>query len=211
MVRYLDLVASWSRKARLTAVANPPSAARVHVADSLLCLRAGIPHLATVVDVGSGAGLPGIPLKIARPDLAVTLVEPSQRRAAFLEMACADLGLEVEVVARPAEEVGRDPRYREAFQVAVARAVAPMRALAELVLPLIRPGGKAVLLKGPAAGEEVERARTALSVLGGGTPALVPASIPGSPERVVVVVPKVAPTPSRYPRRPGVPRRRPLG
>ncbi|MDR7401060.1 MAG: 16S rRNA (guanine(527)-N(7))-methyltransferase RsmG [Armatimonadota bacterium] len=208
--RYLDLLAAWSRRARLTAVADPAEAARVHVADSLLCLRADIPFQSAVVDVGSGAGLPGIPLLIARPDLRVTLVEPSRRKAAFLEMVCAELDLPAEVIAEPSEAVGRDATRRETFDVAVARAVAPLPVLAELLLPLVRPGGKAVLLKGPAAGEEVERSRKALEVLGGGEPTLLDVSIPGGPRRVVVTVPKARPTPDTYPRRPGVPRRRPL-
>lgn len=208
--RYLSLVSAWSRRARLTAVAEPSEAARVHIADSLLCLRADIPLQSAVVDVGSGAGLPGIPLLIARPDLRVTLVEPARRKAAFLEMVCAELGLPAEVIAEPSEAVGRDATRREAFDVAVARAVAPLPILAELVLPLVRPGGKAVLLKGPAAGEEVERSRRALDVLGGETPTLLDASVPGGPRRVLVIIPKARPTPDAYPRRPGMPRRRPL-
>src|SRR6266853_4321670 len=112
--------------------------AQVLVDDSLVLLD----HLGSansVVDVGSGGGLPGLPLKIARPGLSVTLVEADQAKAAFLVRACAALGLrDVEVVARRAEEVGRDPRFRESFDVAVARAVAPMRVLAELCLPLVR-------------------------------------------------------------------------
>lgn len=210
MVRYLTLLARWSRRARLTAISHPPAAARAHVADSLLCLRAGIPQGCAVVDVGSGAGLPGIPLAIARPDLSVTLVEPAERRAAFLEIACAELGLRAEVVPEPAERVGRSARFREAFEVAVARAVAPLAVLAELVMPLVRQGGKAVLLKGPGAWEEVRRSQGALAAVGGGSPQLMEAALPGGPARVVVVVPKVAPTPPQYPRRPGVPRRRPL-
>jgi 16S rRNA (guanine527-N7)-methyltransferase len=210
LARYLDLVALWRRRARLTAVSDPLEAARVHVADSLLCLRAGIPLHSTVVDVGSGAGLPGIPLLVARPDLSVTLVEPSQRRAAFLEMACGELGLAAEVVPEPAERLGQDPRWREAFDVAVARAVAPLAVLVELVLPLVRPGGKAILLKGAAARQEVRQAARAVEEVGGGTPALVEASVPTGPARTIVVIPKISPTPRRYPRRPGTPRRRPL-
>src|SRR5712691_7140112 len=136
-----------------------------------------------LVDVGSGAGLPGVPIKIARPDLDVTLIEADQAKAAFLVHACASLGLDhVEVVARRAEEAGHDPRLREAFDVAVARALAPLPVLVELCLPLL--GGElSGVLAAPSA------ARSA------GT---------------VIVVAKVRPTPSPYPRRAGVPARKPL-
>jgi 16S rRNA (guanine527-N7)-methyltransferase len=179
------------------------------VDDSLVLLE----HLGTavrVVDVGSGGGLPGLPLKIARPDLSMTLVEADQSKAAFLVQACAALGLrDVEVVARRAEEVGRDPLYREGFDVAVARALAPMPVLVELCLPLVRVGGR--LLAQKTEKEDVEAARHAIEVLGG---FLVGVSATPSGARrkgTVVVVDKVRPTPDAYPRRPGVPSRKPLG
>ena len=163
----------------------------------------------TLVDVGAGAGLPGLPLKIARPELQVTLIEADQAKAAFLVHACAALNLAgVEVVARRAEDAGHDPRLREAFDVAVARALAPMPVLVELCLPLVRVGGK--LLAQKTSGEDPAVAAHAIEVLGGG-----PAEVHLSPSTArssgtVVVVPKTRPTPSRYPRRPGVPARRPL-
>src|SRR2546429_3540958 len=135
------------------------------VEDSLALLE----HLGDarrLVDVGSGGGLPGLPLKIARPELAVTLLEADQAKAAFLVQACARLDLsDVEVVARRAEDVGRDPRYREAFDVAVARALAPMPALVELCLPLVRVGG--ALLAQKTEREDVALAGHAIDVLGG--------------------------------------------
>src|ERR1700694_4563108 len=119
-----------------------------------------------VVDVGSGGGLPGLPLKIARPDLSMTLIESDQAKAAFLVRACATLGLQgVEVVARRAEEVGRDPVYREAFDVAVARALAPMPVLAGLCLPLVKVGGR--LLAPKTDSEDLSVATRAIDSLGG--------------------------------------------
>ena len=163
----------------------------------------------TVVDVGSGGGLPGLPLKIARPELAVTLVEADQAKAAFLVQAAARLGLEdVEVVARRAEDAGRDPRYREAFDVAMARALAPMPVLVELCLPLVRVGGR--LLAQKTMREEVKSARHAIEVLGGSLESVQPAPSVARRTGVVVVVAKVSHTPDRYPRRPGVPSRKPL-
>jgi 16S rRNA (guanine527-N7)-methyltransferase len=179
------------------------------VADSLVLLE----HLGdarTLVDVGSGGGLPGLPLKIARPELDVTLVEADQAKAAFLVQAAARLGLRgVEVLARRAEDVGHDRRYREAFDVATARALAPMPVLAELCLPLVRVGGR--LLAQKTQKEEVEAARHAVEVLGGQLDSVAAAPSAARRGGVVVVIVKVTGTPDQYPRRAGVPRRKPLG
>jgi len=178
------------------------------VEDSLVLLE----HLGeakTLVDVGSGGGLPGLPLKIARPELAVTLVEADQAKAAFLVRACAELGLrDVDVVPRRAEDLGRDSKYREKFDVAVARALAPMRVLAELCLPLVRVGGR--LLAQKTVGEDVEAAQNALEILGGSLVSVVPAPSAARASGTVIVVRKSRPTPAGYPRRPGVPARKPL-
>jgi 16S rRNA (guanine527-N7)-methyltransferase len=178
------------------------------VEDSLVLLQ----HLGSavrVVDVGSGGGLPGLPLRIARPDLSMTLVEADQSKAAFLVQACAALGLrDVDVVARRAEEVGRDPAYRESFDLAVARALAPMPVLAELCLPLVRVGGRLIAQKTEQ--EDVEAARHAIEVLGGSLAGVSPARSGARWKGTVVIVDKVRPTPGAYPRRPGVPARKPL-
>ena len=162
-----------------------------------------------LVDVGSGGGLPGLPLKIARPDLELTLVEADHQKAAFLVRACAELGLKgVAVVDRRAEDVGRDPRYRESFDVAVARALAPMPVLAELCLPLVRPGGR--LLAQKTRTEDLQAAARAIELLGGGAARAVPAPSAARSAGTVIVVEKLRPTPHAYPRRSGVPARKPL-
>jgi len=162
-----------------------------------------------VVDVGSGGGLPGLPLKIMRPELEMTLVEADRNKAAFLVSACAQLGLAgVEVVDRRAEEVGRDPRHREAFDAAVARAVAPMPVLAELCLPLVRVGGR--LLAQKTESEDVSVAARAIHILGGAAPIVSRAPSQARQGGTVVIVGKVRPTPDAYPRRAGVPARKPL-
>ena len=158
-----------------------------------------------LVDVGSGGGLPGLPLKIVRPDLEVTLVEADQDKAAFLVQASARLKLEVEVVARRAEDAGHDARYRERFEVAVARALAPMSTLVELCLPFVKVGGRLLAQK-----THDEEAGYAIEVLGGRLEAVVPAPSRARSQGAVVVIRKVAPTPAAYPRRPGVPNRKPL-
>jgi 16S rRNA (guanine527-N7)-methyltransferase len=178
------------------------------VEDSLVLLE----HLGAavrIVDVGSGGGLPGLPLKIARPDLSMTLVEADQSKAAFLVQACAALGLsDVDVVARRAEEVGRDPRYRESFDLAVARALAPMPVLAELCLPLVRVGGR--LLAQKTENEDVAGAQHAIEMLGGRLVGVSAAPSVARRKGTVVNVDKVRPTPDAYPRRAGVPMRKPL-
>jgi 16S rRNA (guanine527-N7)-methyltransferase len=178
------------------------------VEDSLVLLE----HLGSakrVVDVGSGGGLPGLPLKIARPDLSVTLIEADQSKAAFLVQACAKLGLtDVEVIARRAEEAGRDDRLRESFDLAVARALAPTPVLVELCLPLVRVGGR--LLAQKTDKEEVAAAARAIELLGGSLDALVAAPSSARRSGTVMIVSKVKPTPAAYPRRPGVPGRKPL-
>jgi 16S rRNA (guanine527-N7)-methyltransferase len=193
--RYAAMVAAWPGL-----VSGPPAP----LVEDCLALLDHLGDARTLVDVGSGGGMPGLPLKIARPDLAVTLVEADRRKAAFLVDASARLGLAVEVLAERAEAAGRGP-LRESFDLAVCRALAPMPVLAELCLPLVRVGGLLLAMKG-----QVEEAAAAIEAVGGGTPVVLPAPTAARSRGVIVAVPKVAPTPPAYPRRPGVPNRRPL-
>jgi 16S rRNA (guanine527-N7)-methyltransferase len=178
------------------------------VEDSLVLL----PHLGdatTLVDVGSGGGLPGLALKIARPELAVSLLEADHAKAAFLVQAAARLGLDgVEVLAVRAEDAGHDPRRRETYDVAVARALAALPALVELCLPLVRVGGR--LLAQKTGRKEVDGAARAIDALGSELVSVEPAPSAARRDGAVVIVAKVRPTPDAYPRRPGVPVRRPL-
>jgi 16S rRNA (guanine527-N7)-methyltransferase len=195
MDAYASLLGSWP------GLVSGPAAPLVR--DSLVLLD----HLGdarSVVDVGSGGGMPGIPLKIARPELRVVLVEADRRKAAFLVHAAARLDLDVEVVAERAETAGHGP-LRETFDVAVCRALAPMPVLAELCLPFVRVGGRLLAMKA-----QVEDAAAAIAALGGGPAQIVPAPSAARERGIVVVVPKLTPTPDAYPRRPGLPARRPL-
>ena len=178
------------------------------IADSLV-LRDHLGEAEKVVDIGSGGGLPGLPLKIMLPGLGMTLVEADQAKAAFLVRACAALGLrDVEVVARRAEEVGQDPIYRENFDVAVARALAPMAVLVELCLPLVRVGGR--LLAQKTESEDLVGATRAIEALGGSLNSVVAAPSDARGAGTVVIVDKLRSTPRAYPRRAGVPARKPL-
>lgn len=179
------------------------------VEDSLTVL----PHLReveTVVDVGSGGGMPGIPLRIVRAGLRMTLIESDARKAAFLVHAAAELGIEVVVLTERAESVARGSA-REGFDAALSRALASMPVVAELCLPLVRVGGRMLAMKGEQVlAGELDDCRAAVALLGGGEPIVHPAPSAARPGGVIVEVAKLAPTPDAYPRRPGIPARRPL-
>jgi 16S rRNA (guanine527-N7)-methyltransferase len=183
---------------------------RALIEDSLVLLDFLPPGPLRVIDVGSGGGLPGLPLKLARPELRLTLLEANRRKAAFLVQAAGRLGLEgVEVVARRAEDAGRDPEHREAYDFALARALAPMPVLVELCLPFVTVGGRLLAMKTSAAAEAAA-ATGAIGRLGGELVEIGPAATEARSLGQVVVVAKVGPTPAEFPRRPGVPSRRPL-
>ncbi|MGB9886096.1 MAG: 16S rRNA (guanine(527)-N(7))-methyltransferase RsmG [Moorellales bacterium] len=164
------------------------------------------------VDVGSGGGLPGLVLALMKPELRLRLVEARRKRAEFLRRCAGELGLErVEVVAARVEELAHRPDWREAAERVTARGVAPLAVLVEYALPLLARGGWLLAWKGPAVGEELAAAQAALRVLGGRVRERYPYRLAGGRERWLVVVEKVGPTPEEYPRRAGLPERRPLG
>jgi 16S rRNA (guanine527-N7)-methyltransferase len=164
-----------------------------------------------LVDVGAGAGFPGIPLSIMLPEIEVTLLDSLGKRVDFMKSAVAALGLNARAVNMRAEEAGRAPGLREAFDVAVSRAVAPLSVLAEFALPLLRVGGLMVAYKGPAWQAERAQAENALAALGGRFLSARDANVPGRDwAHVLLRIEKAAETPEKYPRRPGVPEKRPL-
>ena len=183
---------------------------RALIEDSLVLLDFLPPGPLRVIDVGSGGGLPGLPLKLARPEISLALLEANQRKAAFLVLAAARLALErVEVIGRRAEDAGHDPAHRERYDFAIARALAPMPVLVELCLPFVALGGTLLAMKVDAVAE-ARAARGAIELLGGELAAISPAASAARSLGQVVVVRKVAPTPARFPRRTGIPGRRPL-
>lgn len=215
--RYLELLIEWSPRAGLTSVTEPEAIQLRHFGESLALvklLRAGGLAAAgtSVVDVGSGGGLPGVPMLIADPSLAVTLVESHERRAQFLELVVAELGFKTARVVRArAEEAGRDPALRGSFDLAVARAVAPLPVLVEYTLPLLRSGGALATPKGSRARGELAEAEAAIEALGGVAETPQPLSLPpGAHPQLVLIVRRSGELDDRYPRRPGVPSRRPI-
>ena len=206
----------WNQRFNLTAITDWEGVLVRHFLDSLSCLK-GLPReqLATgaqVIDVGTGAGFPGLPLKVVCPGMRLTLLEATGKKVTFLENLVRVLGLEgVDVIHGRAEELGRDPAHRERYDWALARAVAEMPTLAEYLLPLVRVGGAALAQKGESAAAEVHGADVAIVTLGGRVRQLMPVELRGLAEtRYLVVVDKVAATPEKYPRRPGMPQKRPL-
>jgi 16S rRNA (guanine527-N7)-methyltransferase len=203
----------WNERFNLTAITAPNEIEIKHFLDSLTCLLAmGKNPAGRLVDVGSGAGFPGLPLKIAVPSLQVTLVESVGKKANFCQHVVDELELgEIEVVNARAEEIGQDAAYRGANDWAVARAVAAMPVLVEYVLPLLKLGGKAVIQKGETGPAETHSAEAAIQILGGKVEGIRRLDLPRVVEaRFLIVVAKVVATPEKYPRRPGMPAKRPL-
>lgn len=203
----------WNQRFNLTSITNPEQIRIRHFLDSLSCwLALKQAPLGNLIDIGAGAGFPGLPLKILRPEIQLTLVESTAKKASFLDHIVQVLGLkEVEVVAQRAEEVGRHANYRGVYDWAVARAVAPMAVLAEYLLPLVKIGGHALAQKAKDAKAEVAQAANALAKLGGELQELKEVKVPDlDEERWLVVVKKVGETPMEYPRRAGMPSKRPL-
>lgn len=214
---YAETLIEWNRRFNLTAITEPEGVQVKHFLDSLTSLtaiRKAHPALRDLrlIDVGTGAGFPGLPLKIACPQIRLTLVEATGKKVMFLEHVVTVLKLDsVTVIKARAEAVGQDPAHREKYDWAVARAVAEMPTLAEYLLPLVKVGGKALALKGESAPAEAQTAEAAIALLGGHLSQLLPVELPGVAEtRYLVVLDKVARTPAKYPRRAGVPRKAPL-
>lgn len=198
---YLELLLDWNEKLNLTAITDPMEVAEKHFLDSLTLLaHCKIKEGARLIDVGTGAGFPGVPLKILRPDLDLTLLDGTNKRLNFLGEVCGALGIQARRLHRRAEEAGRDPKLRESFDIAVARAVAPLNVLAEYCLPLVKMKGFFLAMKGPGAGEELAQAERALELLGGTEIDAIPLTLPTAGERSIVSVRKLAFTPKEYPR-----------
>lgn len=203
----------WNQKFNLTAIRDVKGIRTKHFLDSFSCVlawKANPP--ANLIDIGTGAGFPGIPLKIIYPNTKVTLVESVGKKAMFCQHIVSLLGLEgVEVVNARAEDLGQMREHREAYAWGIARAVANMRVLAEYLLPLVQVGGAMLAQKGESGPAEVHAAEKAIKLLGGEVRQLVSVTLPGVvDERHLVLVDKVATTPPGYPRKPGIPTKKPL-
>jgi 16S rRNA (guanine527-N7)-methyltransferase len=211
--QYRQLLIEWNERINLTAITDPADIQVRHFLDSLTCaLATGDLNGQSLVDVGTGAGFPGLPLKILYPELKLTLVESVAKKTHFLQAAVQQLALsEVTVISERAETIGQSMAHRGRYDWAAARAVAEMRILAEYLLPLCRPGGHMLAQKGENAPAETEAAARAIQTLGGGPPQLYAIQLPQREEQhYLVVIEKINQTPPTYPRRPGMATKRPL-
>jgi 16S rRNA (guanine527-N7)-methyltransferase len=203
----------WNEKFNLTAIRDSEGIRTKHFLDSLTAFsEIGLPFSGKIIDIGTGAGFPGIPIKIVAPHARLTLVESVGKKAQFCQHMVEVLGLEnVEVLTSRAEDLGMPGRHREKYDWAVARAVASMPVLAEYLLPLVKVGGAILAQKGESAHVEVQSAQNAIRVLGGKLRRISQVTLPGVvDERFLVVIEKQAATPSQYPRRAGIPAKKPL-
>lgn len=203
--RFASLLLEWNQKLNLTAITDPQGVLIKHLLDSLTAA----PYLPqgpfSLLDVGSGAGFPGIPLAILRPDAKVTLLESLQKKAKYLEQVCAELGLSVTVLNTRAELAGKDAAFREGFDVVTARAVAALPTLCEYCLPLVKVGGRFLAMKGPDGEAEAQQAAKALAVLGAGKVQTHTLQLPARPcpeqaVRKLLVIEKKSSTSDKYPR-----------
>jgi 16S rRNA (guanine527-N7)-methyltransferase len=210
---FVRLLLEANERLNLTRVVEPEAVARLHLLDAVSALPIIDERpAARAVDLGSGGGVPGIVMAIARPAVRWALVDSVRKKADALTAMLADLDIGgVDVAAERAEDLGRDPAWRDAADLVTARACAPLPVLVEYALPLLRPGGRLVAWKGPLADGELEAGTTASVLVGGAPPEVRGTGIAALGDHRFVLVEKVEPTPSRYPRRPGEPSRRPLG
>ena len=210
--RYYELLVETNKVMNLTAITEPEEVAVKHMVDSLLAYEDGMQGK-TLVDVGTGAGFPGVPLKIYCPSLRVTLVDSLGKRLRFLQQVIDELGLKgIRCEHLRAEDAGRSKKYREQYDYVTARAVARLSVLSEYCLPLAKKGGQFIALKGSRFAEEIEEGEAAVKILGGKIISAEPVKLPGLDDgRAIIKIAKIKATPAQYPRKAGTPEKQPLG
>ena len=211
-LRYYGLLIEWNEKMNLTAITDFEEVVEKHFVDSLLGSRF-MPYLSgrKIIDVGTGAGFPGIPLKIVYPDVQVLLLDSLQKRIGFLDAVISELGLTgISAVHGRAEELSRKPEYREKYDICVSRAVARLSSLCELCLPFVKVNGMFLAYKSQKAEEEVKEAENAIKLLSGGNTLLSKITLGDDMNRSFIQIKKIAPTSDKYPRGGGKPLKQPL-
>lgn len=208
---YMNLLLEWNEKINLTSIVEPKEVVLKHFIDSLT-INKYIEENATLVDVGTGAGFPGIPIKIYRPDVKVTLVDSLNKRINFLNEVINKLELtNIETVHSRVEEFGKNKKYREKFNIVTARAVANLSVLSEYLIPLNKIGGKCICMKGSEIEEECTNSKKAINILGGKIKKIDKFYLPDSDiTRNLIIIDKIKTTPSKYPRKPGTPTKEPI-
>lgn len=197
---YAELLVEWNGKMNLTAITEPEEIEVKHFLDCLMLPKYfDLDNVQTVIDVGAGAGFPSVPLLIYKPDLCLTMMDAINKRLTFLDTAVHALGLEAQLIHERAEAAGQDENYREKFDLATARAVAPMNVLAEYCLPFVKVGGYFVALKG--SNDDTEEAKNAIATLGGEIVDNISYKLNGTEPRSIVVIKKISQTPTQFPRK----------
>lgn len=198
--KYAELLLEWNGKMNLTAITEPEEIEVKHFLDCLMLPKYfNLDYIQTVIDVGAGAGFPSMPLLIYKPDLCLTMMDAINKRLTFLDTAVHTLGLEAQLIHERAEVAGQDKNYREMFDLATARAVAPMNVLAEYCLPFVKVGGYFVALKG--SNDDTEEAKNAIATLGGEVVDNISYKLNGTEPRSIVVIKKISQTPTQFPRK----------
>ena len=209
--KYMELIIDWNKKINLTAITEPGEVINKHFIDSISILKQ-IESKDKVVDIGTGAGFPGVPIKIANPSIEITLVDSLNKRINFLKEIIKELDLKgIEAVHARAEEFGQSKAYREKYDVVTSRAVARLNILVEYMLPIVKVGGKCICMKGPESEEEIKEAQKAINVLGGTIKNVEKFSLPETGiNRTIIVIEKNRETPETYPRKAGTPTKNPI-
>ena len=210
---YYELLIEWNEKINLTAITDFNEVLKKHFLDSISLVKAvPLNDSFTLIDIGTGAGFPGIPIKIAFPNIKVTLLDSLNKRVIFLEEVISKLGLtEIEAIHGRAEDFAKEGMLRESYDYSVSRAVANLSSLCEFCLPYVKVGGKFISYKSEKAKEEMQTSKNAIDVLGGNIFACENFLLPGTDmERNFVVIEKISPTPLKYPRKAGTPIKKPL-
>jgi 16S rRNA (guanine527-N7)-methyltransferase len=209
--KYMNLIIEWNEKINLTAIIEPKEIAIKHFQDSLTIMQY-INDNSSIVDVGTGAGFPGIPLKIANKTLNITLLDSLNKRINFLNEVIEELELKkINAIHSRAEEFAKNKKYRESFDIATSRAVANLSVLAEYMLPMVKVGGMCICMKGPEIDEEIETSKKAIKVLGGKIKKVNKFNLPETDlKRSIVIIEKIEKTPKQYPRKAGTPSKNPI-
>lgn len=209
---YKDLLKEWNNKINLTAITDDQEIWEKHFLDSSMALKFDlIEDGDSIIDIGTGAGFPGLPIKIMKDNINLTLLDSLNKRINFLMHVSDELGLEnIEFVHGRAEDFGKDVDFRQSYDIAVSRAVSALPVLLEFCLPFVKVGGKFISYKGPGYKEEIDSAKKALEVLGGEVKDVLEFKLPDGSERYLVVIEKVSETPDKYPRRAGKVTKKPI-
>lgn len=207
---YMNLLLDWNEKINLTAITEEKEFIKKHFLDSLT-ISSFIENKNKIIDVGTGAGFPGIPLKICNESLEVTLIDSVNKKVNVLNDAIKKLNLQdIEAIHTRAEDLANDLKYREKFDVAVSRAVSNMSTLVEYLLPFVKIGGKVICMKGPNFNEELQSATKAIEILGGKIEIIQTISLDNELERNIIIIKKIKNTPKKYPRGQGKPLKEPI-